>query len=85
MKAPHIIMVTISNKAMMKVFCGEILLTANEAFEANVRGEMFPIFSEFASCGKFLIYTMDIWSQDKVCLLFHHHRNAEVDWYYSVI
>ena len=59
MKAPHIIMVTISNKAMMKVFSGEILLTAKEsmdkateAFEANVRGEMFPIFSEFASCGE---------------------------------
>ena len=25
---------------------------ANVAFEANVRDKMFPIFSEFASCGE---------------------------------
>jgi len=41
---------------------------ATEAFEANVRGEMFPIFSEFASCGEvpdlYNGYTL-YWSQDK--------------------
>jgi hypothetical protein len=41
---------------------------ANEAFEANVRSEMFPIFSEFASCGEvpdlYNGYTL-YWSEDK--------------------
>ena len=41
---------------------------ATEAFEANVRDEMFPIFSEFASCGDatdlYNGYTL-YWSEDK--------------------
>ena len=41
---------------------------ANVAFEANVRDEMFPIFSEFASCGEvpdlYNGYTL-YWSENK--------------------
>ena len=44
------------------------MVKANEAFEANVRSEMFPIFSEFASCGEapdlYNGYTL-YWSEDK--------------------